>query len=129
MENYLFDVPTAALVSQVSEDEIQNRVLACVLANKSDIFKKNKFLEFLADQIKKEDLTPDRLAKLDASTILKDFLRLAGKDVRAYVREYIDVCAKQKRLDKVFPEVLVKAILNSSEKTDSRTVSTTGPTA
>ena len=81
-----------------------------MLANKEQIFQKNRFFEFLASYLKTSHLTPENLAKLDASAIIDTFLGSLGQDFRDYTRKYVAECKRRGVLEAVLPGALVRAL-------------------
>ena len=75
IENYIFDISSLSLALNKSESDIRQLVLDSLLDVKNEIFKKNKFFEFLVDRLSLNDISDDNLSKLDASIISKSFLK------------------------------------------------------
>jgi hypothetical protein len=115
IETYLLDVPTTAIVAGLSEEEIRVHLLESVLANREKIFKRNKFFEFLVDQLCVEHLTPENIAKLDASEVLPTLLIRLGLSERDYVRSYIAHLQTTGRTAEVLPARLVCILQSIAE--------------
>ena len=85
-------------------------LLSAILENRNKIFRKNKFFEFLIDHLSVEHLTPENLSKLDVSEIIGDFVNANGRDLRNYIRAYIQNASGQGLLREVLPSKLVEVI-------------------
>ena len=110
METYLLDVSAASAACGLSEEQVRQRILDALVANKEKVFRRGRFLEFLLEQIRPEHLTPTNLAQLDASEIIHTFLTSIGKDVRQYIRAYLSHCRESGRLKDVLPLQLVELL-------------------
>ena len=89
VEAYLLDFRVASNVLGSSERHLKMTLLSAILENRNKIFRKNKFFEFLIDHLSVEHLTPENLSKLDVSEIIGDFVNANGRDLRNYIRAYI----------------------------------------
>jgi predicted ATPase len=115
IENFLIDFNIATLITGKCKEELQRIIYNSVIANKYKILGKSKFLEFLIEQLKPEDLTEDLLAKLDASVIFPDYLKSLESSFYDYLDIYISEAMRQNVLSIVFPSILIEAIQNSHE--------------
>lgn len=113
LENYLLDIPTVMAVSGRTEDEVRQSILSSIKANRAKILKKNQFFDFLFDGLTDQHITPDRLAKLDASEILDSLLQLLGFNFGDFLEIYMQKCFELGRHANAFPSPIV-AILESA---------------
>lgn len=114
IENYLLDSDIAGAISSRKGDDIKKLIVESVLENKGQLFKKNKFFEFLVDHLKAEHLNDDNLSKLDASLIMKSFLGKLGKSYPDYVKQYVDRCFESEESIEKLPIDIVNAIKSVS---------------
>lgn len=110
IQNHLLDLDVAASVTGTPTSDLRRAIFNTVLANKDKVLGRNKFLDFLIDQLQPDDLTDTRLAKLDASLIMADLLRELDLTFDDYLHRYIEGCIRQDKLRTVFPEALIAAI-------------------
>ena len=113
MEGYLLDFEISSIVFQKTESEIREIIFNAIIENKNKIFRKNKFFEFLASQLKADHLTIENLAQLDVSEVIPHYLRECGMDLRGYVSTYIQKAKERGKLNQVFPDALIAAIENA----------------
>ena len=114
VENYLLDLPTAAIVTGHTEVDLQKIILNEIQKRRNTILGKNKFLEFLFDGMQAGDLTQDRLGKLDASLIVDGYLVTVGISRDDYIQQYVSAASEAGTLEAVFPSALVEAIRQSA---------------
>jgi hypothetical protein len=110
IENYLLDLGLASACTGLTIEEVKDLIFTSIIGIKSMILGKTKFLEFLIDRFTPEDLTEDRLAKIDASLILPHFLRDVGLTFEEYLDRYVAEAIRRGELSRVFPEKLINAI-------------------
>lgn len=120
IESYLLDFRIASSVLGTSEQDLKQLLLDKILMNRTKIFRKNKFFEFLLDQLSIDHLTSENLQKLDVSLFLESVLDEKGFDLRTYVRRYIECANSRSLLDDVFPGKLVDAIRNADPQETSQ---------
>ncbi|MHC4662225.1 MAG: AAA family ATPase [Planctomycetota bacterium] len=113
IENYLFDIDLASKISGKSEEEVKKAISDSITANARKILKNNRFFEFLLASLNVEDITPERLATLDACMIFQSFLNIIGMNFAEYIRKYIVACIKEERLDSVFPKRIMEILTES----------------
>lgn len=109
-ENYLCDFALAAQVLEITEDEVQQKLWAAIMAAKDRIFVKNKFFAFLIDRLDVTDITADKLAKLDMAEILPVFLRAVHAERDQYIVSYLAAAKAAGRLPEVMPAPLLRAL-------------------
>ena len=114
IENYLLDLPTASIATGRDEAELRHIIFDEVVKRRDKILGKNKWLEFLFDGLRPEDLTPGRMAKLDASLIIGGYLTSVGMTREDYLDRYVKAAKQSGSLETVFPESLVSAIRQST---------------
>ena len=110
MENYFIDSGIAATVTGKDEGEIREAIFSAIQQNKEQIFRKNKFFEFLTDLLKVEHITDERLNTLDASLIFEDFLEAIGMGKGPYIAAYIGKCIELGVLETKLPEKIIAVI-------------------
>lgn len=113
IENYLLDLPTASSTVGKSEDEIRQVIFEAINTNKHKILKKNKFFDFLFDNLQPHHLIPERLDVLDISLIFPSFLKLLDTNFQDYTQAYIEKCVNQNELETKFPKRLIELIRNT----------------
>ena len=113
MENYLLSPAAFCHVSGWTEAKFRSEVVRLVKKNRSKILHQNKFLGFLVDRLKTSDIKNKVLAGFDASELLPDLLKAAGKKRTAFIRAYVRRLGSQGQLRRVFPSSLIEAIQSS----------------
>ena len=114
IENYLLDLPTAAIVTGRTEEDLQEIIFNEIQARRNAVLGKNKFLDFLFDGMQADHLTPDRLGKLDASLIFDGYLVAVGVPRDDYIERYVSAASEAGTLEVVFPSAVVEAIRQSA---------------
>lgn len=107
MENYLLDFRVITSRWGLPETDIKEKLFSCIDNSKEKILGKNKFLDFLWDQFRSDQLTPSLLAKLDASIVLECFCKKLDSTVSDYIASYIEEAKTLGMLEEVFPSGLV----------------------
>jgi hypothetical protein len=115
IENYLFDTDIIAAMTGKTEAEIRAIVLQCIKENQNKILKKNQFLGFLLDGMTADQITPERLAKLDCSQIIEAFVSKLGYTMPNFIQVYTDQVKNRGQLDNLFPKEIVQAIRSSAK--------------
>jgi len=108
IENYFLDFNVASDITNRTPENIKELIVESILENKSNIFKKNKFFEFLVDQLKPEHITEDNLSKLDASQIMKSFLTKINMSYSEYIDQYVSKCTQSNELLLKLPTAIVE---------------------
>lgn len=108
-DNYLIHPGVLAAVGGITELAAQELIHAQILAQRTQILKKNRFFEFLMDGLQPDQLTFDRLATLDASLIVVGVAEALGKTQQQLSAETLAYLSEQGRLTELLPEELVSA--------------------
>jgi len=106
IENYVLDINSLSEALNMKETDIKKLVLESLLDVKHEIFKKNKFFEFLVDRLNLDDISSENLSKLDASVFSKSFLNKIGIKQRELFKKTIPILLKHDSI----PEELIEAI-------------------
>ena len=110
MENYFLDLEIASEVLGKKPEELIQLVLCVLVENKEKILGKWKFLDFLIDQLKPEDITSARLDKFDGSIILRQLLHRLSINRDSYIEKYVVMVKNKDLLAIKFPPELIEAI-------------------
>lgn len=110
IENLLLDEAVAARVTGKSQTELCEIWLICIKEKRDAILKKNAWLGFLLENLEATDLTPERMARLNAKEILPAFLERVQLDEQEYVREFVHVAIAEERAAEIFPRRLVATL-------------------
>jgi predicted ATPase len=113
IENYLLDYHVASKITDKTEQELRQIILAAIMANRTTIFRKNRFIEFLADSLTTEHITEERVSKLDASVIMSDYLNRVGMTFADYTKAYVRQCQDDGSLHSSLPKQVVEIIEQS----------------
>lgn len=113
IENYLLDIEHASYITDKNQKEIKELLLQAIKENREKILKNNKFFDFLIDGLNIDDLTSERLSKLDASEILKKFIKKLGMSYDTYLSLYIEKSFSRSNLNSLFPEKIINHIVSS----------------
>lgn len=113
IENYLLDVDIISEEFDVSLDYSSKIICESIIQNKEKVLGKNKFLDFLIDQLKVDDLNAERISKFDASCILPSVASKLGMALDDYINRYISQAKKAGRLSHVMPVEIVDWIISS----------------
>jgi hypothetical protein len=113
IENYLLDISVIAELCSKTFQEVQKTILDAILDKRHQIFSKNQFFEFLADSLRPEHITQDRLTKLDASEILDALLPMLSFNRKSFIQAYLLKANELGRLKEIFPDRLIQAIKGS----------------
>jgi ABC-type dipeptide/oligopeptide/nickel transport system ATPase subunit len=113
IENYLLDCHVAAKITGKTEQELRQIILTAIVANRAAILQKNKFFEFLVDSLAIEHITEERVAKLDASVIMSDYLDKVGMAFVEYTQAYVRQCQEGGSLHSSLPKQVVEIIERS----------------
>jgi predicted ATPase len=115
LENMLLDPATLSTVSNRSHEEVQRVICAAVLKSKAEIFKKNKFFEFLISHLLPEHMTFERLCSLDASMIVSDvFDDLGLGSYESALQEYLKAAESAGRLDQLVPKSMLSVLIQKT---------------
>lgn len=106
-ENYLFDFSIVSKVCSKPEDQIIQDIFNSIQDNRYNLFKNHKSLDFLLEALTVEIITPDNIAKIDASDFIDSFLTKVGMEFPEYVKMYVQECHSQNKLRNVFPPTLI----------------------
>ena len=117
IECYLLNVGVAAAVTGCTEDEIRQAIFDSIIEKKELMFRRDRFFEFLIDNLTVEHITEERLGTFDASLIFGGFLRRLNISQADYVDRYVRTCQSQGTLGDVLPEKVVELIERAVEET------------
>lgn len=106
IENYALNISSIAEAFEISEQDTKEKILSSILDSKHEIFKKNKFFEFLVERLNTDDINDENLNKLDASVISSGLIKALEVNQRTFFTKVIPVCLK----NNVIPEQLVSAV-------------------
>jgi predicted ATPase len=118
LENYLLSPDLVAVVANKSEDEVRELIVQAIKAQRAEILKNNKFLDFLLDGLTPNDISFERLLYLDASLILESVLLSLGLNRKEYINDYLNRLNDSGRLDEFFPSLLLKAMRSFLPETE-----------
>ena len=108
IENIVIDPETLATISSRSKEQVQEVLVDILKRQRSAIFQKNKFFEFLADSLSAEHMTFERLMTFDASLITKDlFDKLGIGTLRDVLPQYLRAAQSNGRLNAIAPNQLL----------------------
>ena len=95
IENLFLEPAILAVATGRTTTEVQVVLAAAIVSQRAQIFRKNKFFEFLADSILPEHMTYDRLSTFDGSLILSEVLSRLGTDWAAVAPRYISIARER----------------------------------
>ena len=110
IENYFLDLEIASEVLGKKPEELIQLVLCIISENKEKILGKWKFLDFLVNQLKPEDITSELLDKFDGSIILSQLLDRLNIYRNTYIEKYVMMVKDKDLLALKFPPELIEAI-------------------
>jgi hypothetical protein len=115
VENILLDPDLLATATRRTVDEVKSMIVQVIYAARGEIFRKNKFFEFLVDQIREAHITYDRLSTFDGSLIfphLADRLAISQIDLTA---AYLRAARDQGQLERLLPPALLGVLIAAAQ--------------
>jgi hypothetical protein len=109
MENYLLDYAVLSRLTNKTESDLKETLLAVVKGNKKSLAK-NPTVEVHLGQLTMATFTDEFLRTLDASKFLKEYLVALGIDPTTYIEKYIAACDGAHELKRIFPGALLEFI-------------------
>ncbi len=120
VENLFLDPSLLAQVCKRDVAEVRQLLVDSISAQRGQIFRKNKFFEFLADAIGSEHMTYERLSTFDGSLIFPDLLSRIGMTWDDLTRAYLRLAKASGWLSTHVPaEVLAQFELPTKEAADA----------
>jgi hypothetical protein len=111
IENVLLDPDALASLSGKTSAIVRSVIADVIKSKRTELFKKNKFLEFLVDGIKGDDITFERLATFDGSVIASAvFHSLGFSDFESQLEKYFVAAKTMDRFNVIIPAGLVAAL-------------------
>jgi predicted ATPase len=110
IENCFLDPQSLAQATSIDEIKVKEMLVEIIQRQRVDIFRKNKFGEFLVDGLRPLDVTFERLASLDGSLVLPDFAIAVGLNKGELMDRVIRTVQSENRLDRLFPLTLIDAL-------------------
>lgn len=107
IENSLLHPEILSAITGKSVLEIQESIVNAIKTNRSKVFAKNKFFDFLAESISPADMTFERLRIFDGSLILDTIIESLGSTRSKLIADYINYLNGNKRLAELFPNELL----------------------
>jgi hypothetical protein len=86
-----------------------------ILVKRDQILKRNKFLDFLVDQLRPQDLTYERIGLLDGSEIVETVATKLGTNCADLTDRMISYLKTSNQLHTVFPKALLDALRPSPD--------------
>lgn len=106
-ENFFLNPELLTKVFGKDISEILNLILDVIKNRRNVILQKNKFFEFLIDGMKPEDLTYERLNKLDASEIMPQLSEKLGTNLNDLTSMVVKYAHEANQLEKIIPPNLL----------------------
>jgi hypothetical protein len=106
IENILLNPELLASAFAQSLENIKSIILQSIKKQRTEILKKNKFFDFLFDQLEPEHITYERLKTLDASLIVKDIAIALGFDLKDFTSKYLYECHRVSKLESLVPSLI-----------------------
>ena len=115
VENLILDPELLGIVSSRSVGDVRSTLLDVINDKRNEIFKKNKFFEFLADSLTVEHITFDRLRTFDASVLTEELIRKLGLgSFQEMLPKYLAAAKSTGRLDELLPKQFTDLMLSSA---------------
>jgi predicted ATPase len=114
IENILLDPELIASTFNKSIEDVKSIILQSIKKQRTEILKKNKFFDFLFDQLEPAHITYERLKTLDASLIVEDIAIDLGFDLKDFTSEYLYKCHRIGKLESLVPS-LISALKEESK--------------
>jgi predicted house-cleaning noncanonical NTP pyrophosphatase (MazG superfamily) len=89
-----------------SVEDIQDIILQSIKKHRDKILNKNKFFDFLFDQLEAKYITYERLKTLDASLIIKDIMIALGFNFKDFTSKYLHECYRTGKLEILVPSLM-----------------------
>lgn len=114
IENILLDPELLAKTFNRPVNNIQDIILQSIKKHRKKILNKNKFFDFLFDQLEPLHITYERLKTLDASIIVEDIAIALGVDLKDFTSKYLYECHRVGKLESLVPS-LISALKEESK--------------
>ena len=115
VENLILDPELLGIISSRSAGDVRSTLLDVINDKRNEIFKKNKFFEFLADSLTVEHITFDRLRTFDASVLTEELIRKLGLgSFQEMLPKYLAAAKSTGRLDDLLPKQFTDLMLSSA---------------
>lgn len=130
IENYGLDTKILEEVFDKKEAEIRQLIFKVIKQRRNTILKNSKYLDFLFDRLKIDDITAENLSKFDGSEILPSILFYLGTERGDFWLRIFKYCKEKNKLDSVadkkiltiFLQVLGQSPENSQPKVESKKI-------
>ncbi len=109
-ENLFLHPETLSVISGKPLDEVRQIILDAIWHKRGEIFRKNRFFEFLIDELTTAHITFDRLLRFDGSLILPEVSGKLGFIPNDFPARYIAGAISSGSLEELMPVDLVAAI-------------------
>ena len=115
VENLILDPELLGIISSRSAGDVRSTLLDVINDKRNEIFKKNKFFEFLADSLTVEHITFDRLRTFDASVLTEELIRKLGLgSFQEMLPKYLAAAKSAGRLNELLPKQFTELMLSSA---------------
>jgi hypothetical protein len=113
IECYLLDSRIAPTALGKSLEEFRGILFEAIRTMREAVLQKNKFFDFLFDQLRVEDITNENLSKFDVSLVADTVAGLTGFNRREMFRRVVRAGSDNGQLESVFPARLIDPIKNA----------------
>jgi hypothetical protein len=94
-------------------EEFRGILFEAIRTMREAVLQKNKFFDFLFDQLRVEDITNENLSKFDVSLVADTVAGLTGFNRREMFRRVVRAGSDNGQLESVFPARLIDPIKNA----------------
>ncbi len=119
IENVFLEPDLLAALSGRSVEEVRSLMVESIRAQRGQIFRKNKFFEFLAEEIRAEHMTYERLSTFDGSMILTHLADRLGMPLDDLIQGYLRIAHERGWLRDHLPLGILHALETPPERVPS----------